>query len=178
MMNLKDCLNCLMPSISHIIKIIALLAIISISCYSQQISVNDTTTQAEDSVYIMTKSPWGAVLRSAIIPGWGQFYNESYLKIPIIWGLGIWFGYEWQQNNDLYVQYRNEYFRTTDPQAKANAKVGWTFYRDQRDLFTIYMVIVYIANLVDAYVDANLFDFDVSENPYTKTPMLNMRVNF
>jgi len=125
-------------------------------------------------VYVMTKSPWGAVLRSAIIPGLGQFYNESYLKIPVIWGLGIWFGYEWQQNNNLYVYYRNKYVRTGQSLDKSNR----TFYRDQRDLFTIYMVIVYIANLVDAYVDANLFDFNVSENPYTKTPMLNMRVNF
>ena len=40
------------------------------------------------------------------------------------------------------------------------------------------MVITYIANLVDAYVDANLFDFDVSENTLTGTPMLNLRVNF
>jgi hypothetical protein len=40
------------------------------------------------------------------------------------------------------------------------------------------MVITYLANLIDAYVDANLFDFDVSENPYTGTPALNMRVNF
>ncbi len=165
-MNLKDCLNCLKPSISHIVKIFAFLAIISFSSYSQQISP-DTTSQQDDSIYVMTKSPWGAVLRSAIIPGWGQFYNEAYLKIPVIWGLGIWFGYEWQQNNDLYVYYRNK-----------NDQTFTTFYRDQRDLFTIYMVIVYFANLVDAYVDANLFDFDVSENPYTKTPMLNMKVNF
>ncbi len=173
-MNLKDCLNCLTPSISHIVKIFAFLAIISFSSYSQQISPEDTTSQQEDSVYVMTKSPWGAVLRSAVIPGWGQFYNESYLKIPIIWGLGIWFGYEWQQNNDLYVYYRNRYVSTGND----NDKSFRTFYRDQRDLFTIYMVLVYFANLVDAYVDANLFDFDVSENPYTKTPMLNIRVNF
>ncbi len=173
-MNLKDCLNCLTLSISHIVKIFAFLAIISFSGFSQQISPNDTTSQQEDSVYVMSKSPWGAVLRSAVIPGWGQFYNESYLKIPVIWGLGIWFGYEWQQYNDLYVAYRNRFNRS----GSANDRSNQIFYRDQRDLFTIYMVIVYLANLIDAYVDANLFDFDVSENPYTKTPMLNMRVNF
>ena len=174
MMNLKDCLNCLTPSISHIAKIFAFLAIISCSSFSQQISIDDSTSQKEDSVYVMTKSPWGAVLRSAVIPGWGQFYNESYLKIPVIWGLGIWFGYEWQQNNDLYVIYRNRYKNSEDERDL----IERNFYRDQRDLFTIYMVLVYFANLVDAYVDANLFDFDVSENPYTKTPMFNLRVNF
>lgn len=127
-----------------------------------------------DSVFVMSKSPLGAVLRSAVIPGWGQFYNESYLKIPVIWGLGFWFGYEWKWNNDQYIFYRNKYYETQDEFYRLNR----TFYRDQRDLFTIYMVILYIANLVDAYVDANLFDFDVSENPLTQSPMLNLRVNF
>jgi len=122
----------------------------------------------------MSKSPWGAVLRSAIIPGWGQFYNESYLKIPVIWGLGIWLGYEWKQNNDSYIYYRDRYTQSENEYDKINR----TFYRDQRDLITIYMVIVYLANLIDAYVDANLFDFDVSENTFTRTPMLTLRVNF
>jgi len=26
------------------------------------------------------KSPWGAVARSAVLPGWGQVYNEQYWK--------------------------------------------------------------------------------------------------
>jgi len=174
-MNLKDCLNCLKPSINHTVKIFAFLTLLSLSIsYAQQIPASDTTSKNKDSAFVMTKSPWGAVLRSAIIPGWGQFYNESYLKIPVIWGLAVWFGYEWQQNNDLYVYYRNRYVRTENNLDKLNR----TFYRDQRDLFTIYMVITYVANLIDAYVDANLFDFDVSENTFTKTPMLNLRVNF
>lgn len=173
-MNLKDCLNSLRPLKSHIVKIITFIIIISYSSDGQQISVNDTGSQKPDSVFVMSKSPWGAVLRSAIIPGWGQFYNESYLKIPIIWGLGIWFGYEWKQNNDLYKYYTEKYIQTGSEYDKLNR----TFYEDQRDLFTIYMVITYIANLVDAYVDANLFDFDVSENTLTQTPMLNLRVNF
>ena len=29
-----------------------------------------------------TKAGW----RSAIIPGWGQYYNRKYWKIPIVWG--------------------------------------------------------------------------------------------
>jgi hypothetical protein len=160
--------------ISHIVKIFAFLVLISYGINGQQISTDDSATQKEDSVFVMSKSPWGAVLRSAIIPGWGQFYNESYLKIPIIWGLGIWFGYEWKQNNDLYKYYTEKYIETGSEIDKSNR----TFYEDQRDLFTIYMVITYLANLIDAYVDANLFDFDVSENTLTKTPMLNLRVNF
>lgn len=174
-MNLKDCLNCLMPLISRTVKVFAILALLTCSSYSQQISGQDTAASTNtDSVFVMSKSPWGAVLRSAIIPGWGQFYNKSYLKIPVIWGLGIWFGYQWKQNNDQFIYYRNKYIQTGYEYDRLNR----TFYRDQRDLFTIYMVITYLANLVDAYVDANLFDFDVSENTFTGTPMLNLKVNF
>lgn len=171
---MKDCSNYLIQLKNHIVNILALLIFISLTGYSQQKSDTGIPDKKTDSVYVMSKSPWGAVLRSAIIPGWGQFYNESYLKIPVIWGLGFWLGYEWKQNNDLYVFYRKKYSGTKDEFYRINR----TFYRDQRDLFTIYMVITYIANLVDAYVDANLFDFDVSENTLTQTPMLNLRVNF
>ena len=35
-------------------------------------------------------NPKVAALRSAIIPGWGQWYNKKYWKIPIIYGaLGV-----------------------------------------------------------------------------------------
>lgn len=173
-MNLKDCSNYLMQLKNHIVKIFAVLIIISFTGYSQQNSETKPANQKSDSIYVMSKSPWGAVLRSAIIPGWGQFYNESYLKIPIIWGLGFWLGYEWKWNNDQYVYFRRKYSETQDEFYRLNR----TFYRDQRDLFAIYMVITYVANLIDAYVDANLFDFDVSENSLTQTPMLNLRVNF
>lgn len=174
MMNLKDCMNYLMQSINHIVKIFAFLIVISFIGYSQQTSSPQLSNNRDDSVFVMSKSPWGAVLRSAIIPGWGQFYNESYFKIPIIWGLGFWLGYEWKHNNDLYVHYRERYIQTSNEFDRTNR----TFYRDQRDLITVYMIITYIANLVDAYVDANLFDFDVSENTFTQTPMLNLKVHF
>lgn len=163
-----------MQSINHTVKIFAFLIIVSFAGYAQQNSHLQSPNQKNDSVFVMAKSPWGAVLRSAIIPGWGQFYNESYLKIPVIWGLGFWLGYEWKQYNDLYIFYRNRYIQTSNEFDRTNR----TFYRDQRDLFTVYMVIAYIANLIDAYVDANLFDFDVSENTLTKIPMLNLKVNF
>ena len=36
------------------------------------------------------------------------------------------------------------------------------FYKDQRDSFTWYFFILYVLNIVDAYVDASLYSFDVS----------------
>ena len=60
----------------------------------------------------MQKSPWGAVGRSAIIPGWGQIYNESYWKAPVIWGVMGWFVYAWIDNNNNYNDYKNLYSQT------------------------------------------------------------------
>jgi len=119
----------------------------------------------------MKKSPTTAVLLSAVLPGAGQFYNESYWKVPIIGGLVGYFGYEYFRNNNLYKDYRNEYTASQtelNPNGDLNLKTLREFYRDQRDDFVWYFLIVYVINMVDAYVDAHLFDFDVSEDKFTK----------
>lgn len=119
----------------------------------------------------MKKSPTKAVLFSAVLPGAGQFYNESYWKIPIIGGLVGYFGYEYFRNNNLYKDYRNSYAVSqteVNPNGDFSLKTLREFYRDQRDNFVWYFLIVYVVNMVDAYIDAHLFDFDVSDDKFTK----------
>jgi hypothetical protein len=130
--------------------------------------------QPSDSVFVMQKSPWGAVLRSAILPGFGQFYNESYWKIPVIWGVGALFISGWVYNNNLYQDNKNLFIETGNSLYKLNRD----FYRDQRDNFTIYLVILYILNLVDAYVDAHLFDFTIEQDFNSGYSRVNFRYNF
>jgi hypothetical protein len=111
------------------------------------------------------------VLFSAVLPGAGQFYNESYWKIPIIGGLVGYFGYEYFRNNNLYKDYRDQYITSQtelNPNGDPTLKTLREFYGDQRDDFVWYFLIVYVVNMVDAYVDAHLFDFDVSEDKFTK----------
>jgi hypothetical protein len=122
----------------------------------------------------MQKSPWGAVLRSAIVPGLGQIYNESYWKAPVIWGVTGWLVYNWVDNNNLYKENRNIFALTGDDFFKRRRD----FYRDQRDNFAIYILLTYFLNLVDAYVDAHLFDFSVKEDFISGQKMLNIRMNF
>jgi hypothetical protein len=122
----------------------------------------------------MQKSPWGAVLRSAIVPGLGQIYNESYWKAPVVWGFMGYFVYVWIDNNNNYIDYKDLYRLS----GKSLDREYRDFYRDQRDEFAIYIVLTYMLNLVDAYVDAHLFDFSVNENYMTHTKMLNLRINF
>jgi len=162
---------------NQIIKILPLLVLFSLPLFAQTEQADTSTVQTNDSLFVMQKSPWGAVLRSAIVPGWGQFYNESYWKIPIVVGLIGYYTYGYIHNNDLYIEYRDKYSESLKQSALGNSnyKKIREFYKDQRDLFAVYFGLTYFLNLVDAYVDAHLFDFDVSENPYTHTPQINMK---
>jgi hypothetical protein len=144
--------------------------------YSQQDTTQEPPVIVEESEFIMQKSPWGAVLRSAVVPGWGQLYNESYIKAPVIWGIGAALAAGWIFYNDLYWDYSRQYSASNF--SFAQAKSSRDIYRDNRDLMTIYMVLGYFLNLVDAYVDAHLFDFTVEEDSYINHTRLGFKLNF
>jgi len=125
---------------------------------------NIKPVQLEDS-----KSPGLAVLLSAVLPGAGQVYAEHYWTIPIFWGFGYYFGKTYSDENKLYHQYQKSFTaslaadsvnHTGDP----NLLSYRDFYRDERDRFAIYFVLTYIVDIVDAYVGASLYSFDVSDN--------------
>lgn len=149
---------------------------------SAQEKVNSAPAQIVDtSKFVMKKSPWGAVLRSAVIPGFGQFYNESYWKIPVVWGVVGYFFYQWNNTNNSYVQYRELYSQSItkdNPSGNFSYMSIREFYKDQRDLFAIFLGLTYFLNLVDAYVDAQLFDFNVNENQFGQTVQLSMKIKF
>ena len=160
-------------------QILFLFLFFVISINGQEITDSSNTVEQNDSVFVMTKSPWGAVGRSALLPGWGQYYNESYWKIPVVWGVLGWFTYLYVENNDLYKQYRNLYSESLENGA------GDSYYRDARDLYrnerdkyALVLGLSYLLHLVDAYVDAQMFDFDVTESPVTREPQLNMHFRF
>ena len=133
-------------------------------------------TVNKQSVYIPSKDAGTALLKSAILPGWGQYYNESYWKIPVFWGIIGWCAYNYVANNNNYSDYQSLYINSGF--SIESYRRLRDYYRDQRDLFVIYLGITYLANLLDAYVDANLFDFNVSEDAFTGSRMLNLRYRF
>jgi len=160
--------------IKNIVKCIVILLILNSRSNGSQDTLNVADTTKANQTFVMQKSPWGAVIRSAVFPGWGQIYNESYWKAPVVWGVMGWFVYNWIDNNNKYIDYKNLYINTNQSKARDYRD----FYRDQRDQFAIYIVLTYFLNLVDAYVDAHLFDFSVDENYLTKTKMINVRFHF
>lgn len=125
-----------------------------------------TTKKKEPRPFKMKKNPWVAVGLSAVVPGAGQFYNGSYWKIPIILVAGGYLGYEAIRNNNRYNEYRDlfEQSQVGNPNGNPIIKEQRDEFRDKRDEFIIYFALFYVINLVDAYVDAHLYDFDVSED--------------
>lgn len=160
-----------MKNIAKIICFVIVFTSVSFAQIDTSFSLIENKTT--DTVFTMNKSPWGAVLRSAIIPGFGQVYNESYWKVPVIWGLAGWFIYNWTDLNKLYKN-NKELYRQTN---QSIYKIRRDFYRDQRDKFSIYLGLLYFLNLVDAYVDAHLYDFYVETNS-TNDFKINFRINF
>lgn len=128
------------------------------------------------------KSLWMAM----VLPGAGQIYNRKYWKLPIIYGgfVGCAYALTWNTkmyndysqayqdimsdnpNNDSYkdfipsyvdIESNKEYYQNTFKNAK-------DIYRRQRDLSIFAFIGVYLLSVIDAYVDAELSDFDISKD--------------
>jgi hypothetical protein len=129
----------------------------------------DSTTRATDTLRhaaLPRKSPALAMLCSAVLPGAGQFYNQSYWKVPVVLGLGLYFASTWLDQNRRTQDFREKYaasLAANPPDVFASDAYlrERDFYKQQRDTFAWYFVILYLVNIADAYVDASLFDFDV-----------------
>ena len=123
------------------------------------------SARAEDTL-TMTKSPTTAVLMSLACPGLGQFYNQSYLKIPIFTGMAavsVWLFFDNNAKfNDADAQYASA-AASSNPNASRLLAVR-EVYRDNRDLAGLVFVVTYALAAVDAYVGAHLYDFDVDED--------------
>ncbi len=125
----------------------------------------------------LERMPRRAVTRSAIIPGWGQVTNGRWWKVPVIYGGFVGLGYAISWNNKYYHQYLNaiKYYRENgafEPGTIFASVSGITdqslipykdYYRRNRDLSILGCGALYAVNLIDAYVDAKFFRFDISD---------------
>ncbi len=138
-------------------------------------------------------APSKAAFYSAILPGLGQFYNQSYWKIPLVYaaiGTGI-FAYDF--NNSRYQRFRAAFKRRqvgftddefydlppkgaeppTQPEFSTQAlQDAQERYQRDRDLALLITIGLYALNIIDANVDAHLKQFNIDEdlsldfNPY------------
>jgi hypothetical protein len=117
---------------------------------------------------VNAKSGSLAMLFSALLPGAGQVYAHRYYTIPFIWGLGAFFTSVAIKANNQYMDYRGKFSEsvrldTIAHSGDQNLLSARDFYHDQRDEYILYLGLTYFLNLIDAYVGATLYDFDVSD---------------
>jgi len=139
--------------------------------------LGDIDSSFIDTSYI--KSPKKAVRLSAAFPGLGQIYNEKYWKVPIVWGMMGVATYGCIFSFSTYIHYINDYIivisnTNPDPKFKPTTWSGLTDktilkekklqWRKYRDYCVLGWIGFYTLNIVDAYVDAQFSNFDVSED--------------
>ena len=132
-----------------------------------------------------TRATWLAV----VFPGGGQIYNRKYWKLPIIYGGFAGCAYALSWNSKMYKDYSQAYLDIMDSNPNTNSwqdllppnanyneeqlkntiKRRKDTFRRYRDLSIFAFVGVYLISIIDAYVDAELSNFDIS-------PDLSMKV--
>ncbi len=125
----------------------------------------------------MQKSPTGAIARSLIIPGWGQFYVEEYWKTPIFLGAAGVLGWFIYDNHVKFTDAKDLVESTSEDDPYYDIyKADREFFRDSRDQSAFYLLAVYAISAVDAYVNAHLYDFDVSDEN-VESASLDLRIS-
>lgn len=116
-----------------------------------------------------------ATTLSTICPGAGQIYNKSYRKVPIVIGGFATMAYVFDWNNRGYQRFKLAYDILTDGNPETvdefNGRYSPEFirnmrnsFRRSRDMSIILTAALYVLNIVDAHVDAQLKDYDISDD--------------
>ena len=131
--------------------------------------------------------PKRAMWLAIVIPGAGQIYNRKYWKLPIVYGGFIGCAYAMRWNNQMYQDYSQAYLDISDNDSNTKSYTQFLHlgtqitsanterykqifksrkdkYRRWRDLSFFCMLGVYALSIVDAYVDASLSSFDISDD--------------
>lgn len=163
----------------RLISIVVFLFAIQFQICAQTTIDNATDTLApiaEDSLSVMKRhSPKKAALLSAVLPGAGQVYNKKYWKLPIVYGglagLGTWIGI----NSKNLKGYTNAYKLEIDDDpttigefkgitGQNNLNVKRDDAKRNLDISIIITSFFYALNIVDAAVDAHLYEYSINED--------------
>ncbi len=139
--------------------------------WAQVSAEGDSLPQPAEGVYV--HSVRKATLMSTALPGLGQGYNRKYWKIPIVYAGLATCGYFIHDNARNHRFYRDNLIAELDGDPTTINTTGAPAsqlrpvveqYRQWLDLSVIATALVYALNIIDAHVDAHLFDFDVSDD--------------
>lgn len=146
----------------------------------------------ESKGYPPDHSPRGALWRAVALPGWGQYYNRQYVKIPFVYGGLAGGGFVVYEMNRRYTLYRHAHLFAIGRQRAQENDQGNPYqeyegafneiqgrygdlrpkqlrrfrdkYRRWRDLSIVGTGLFYALTILDAYVSAHLLTFNVGED--------------
>ena len=139
-------------------------------------------------------NPKKAIVRSAILPGWGQITNKKIWKVPIVYGALGTTSFLFFRNLRQYKDSKNAYILATDGDPSNDYLIKQPYFnvknqperirtfrnqvRQNVDYCVLYFVLLWGLNVADAAVDAHLKSFDISDNlsiewKPSMTPSLN-----
>ncbi len=139
----------------------------------------DTMVPHKKKGSIFSGRPGKSMLMSLVVPGAGQIYNKSYLRVPFVWGAVGGMGYLVHYNTQKYNCLRDAYKASIDMvpyefPSHCDEYVGITnssqlrILRDDaneaRQLSIVGFTLVWLANGIDAFVNAHLKEFDLDED--------------
>jgi len=179
----KNCFCTLLPAedactMNLPVKVFLVLLIFGFSFVSSPLQAQEVSKNPEPDTAMLIHSAKKAAIMSAVLPGLGQAYNKKYWKMPIIYaGFGV-LTYFIIKNTGEYHNFRTAYniVATGDSAnfdneyvVRYNANLtqleeGRNYYRRNMNLSYILTGALYLLNIIDASVDASLYDFDVSDD--------------
>jgi hypothetical protein len=156
------------------LRLFSFLIVISTILHSTGVSGQDMPLkfQSEAKTHSVSK----AAIFSAVLPGLGQAYNRKYWKIPIIYAGFAVFGYFVVTNNNEYQNFKEAYLYVANGETypidnpyvtkynETQLNEAMDYYKRNRDLSIILGGLWYTLNILEAYVDAHFFDYDISDD--------------
>lgn len=112
-------------------------------------------------------NPTVTLLKSMVVPGWGQITNRKYVKAALVIGLESWFAaaavYHWQKSDQALDRFR------ADPN-DFDAYYDYDYHRRNRSDFLWSLGVTIFVSMFDAYVDAHLRPYQNDHIPEVTPP--------
>lgn len=175
--------------------------ILLLLCFQQNTTAQDTLSVTKPAKAAFSADPQRATMLALTFPGFGQIYNRKYWKIPLVYAGFGGLAYAINYNSSLYNKYMKAYQDFTDDIPETNSYEELLYFADpedydpvthpdtyayykeamlrridynkkNRDLSYIGVALWYIITVLDANVDASLFNYDISDNlEFTVAPV-------
>ena len=174
-------------------KKITIILLLQLLCFQQNIIAQDTLSVSKPEKHTFKAEPFRATMLATALPGLGQIYNRKYWKVPFVYAGFGGLVYAVSFNTKEYNRFMKGYQDLTDKSAETVSYIeiikntdpasydpvlhpgAYAYYKERmlrqvdyfkryRDLSYIGIAAWYLFTILDANVDASLFNYDVKDN--------------